>query len=121
MEWKKIDLKLTTTSMKLVEEKTLLRRKNHIRARLKELAGFESVMQDMQALKVGPFVHVRALRLLTRCHHRRRYTHGRVPYTRHQRQGDRLTGTAIREGRFRDNRMFHRRHIQTRIYACYEV
>ncbi|CAM9483848.1 unnamed protein product, partial [Laminaria digitata] len=51
MESKQIDLRLTTTSMKLVEEKSLLRRKQHIRARLKELAGFESVMHDMQALK----------------------------------------------------------------------
>lgn len=108
MEWKQIDLKLTTTSMKLVEEKSLLRRKNHIRARLKELAGFESVMLDMQALKVGHSVRVRALRLLI-CYHRRRgCTHGRVPHTRHQRQGDRLEGTAISEGIFRDHRMFHR-------------
>lgn len=50
---KSIDTKLTTTSMKLVEEKNLLRRKDNIKGRLKDLAGFESSLQDVQALKVG--------------------------------------------------------------------
>ncbi len=52
-EVKSIDNKLTTTSMKLAEEKVLLRRKNSIKARLKELVGFEAFLQEVQALKVG--------------------------------------------------------------------
>lgn len=39
--------------MKLVEEKTLLRRKDNIKARLKDLAAYELAQQDVQALKVG--------------------------------------------------------------------
>lgn len=52
-EVKSIDNKLTTTSMKLVEEKTLLRRKDVIKARLKELVVFETSLQKVQVLKVG--------------------------------------------------------------------
>lgn len=52
-EIKSIDTKLTTTSMKLIEEKNLLRRKDSIKTRLKDLAGFESCQKDVQALKVG--------------------------------------------------------------------
>ncbi|CAM9601826.1 unnamed protein product [Scytosiphon promiscuus] len=37
--------------MKLVEEKTLLRRKDSIKARLKELVAFESSLQEVQVLK----------------------------------------------------------------------
>lgn len=51
-EVRRIDTKLTTTSMKLVEEKALLRKKDIIKARLKDLVGFETSMQDLQALKV---------------------------------------------------------------------
>ncbi|CAM9491497.1 unnamed protein product, partial [Hapterophycus canaliculatus] len=50
-EVKSIDNKLTTTSMKLVEEKTLLRRKDSIKARLKELVAFESSLHEVQLLK----------------------------------------------------------------------
>lgn len=53
-----IDTKLTTTSMKLVEEKTLLRRKDNIKARLKDLAAYELAQQDVQALKVGHAIPV---------------------------------------------------------------
>lgn len=49
---KRIDTKLTTTSMKLVEEKNLLRKKEHLRTRLKDVSGFESSLQDIQAMKV---------------------------------------------------------------------
>lgn len=52
-EVKSIDTKLTTTSMKLVEEKNLLRRKDSLKTRLKDLAGFESCQKGMQALKVS--------------------------------------------------------------------
>ena len=50
---KQIDTKLTTTSMKLVDEKSLLRRKGVVKARLKELAGFEALMEEIHALKVS--------------------------------------------------------------------
>ncbi|CAM9770813.1 unnamed protein product, partial [Ectocarpus sp. 12 AP-2014] len=50
-EVRSIDTKLTTTSMKLVQEKTLLRRKDNIKARLKDLAAYELAQQDVQALK----------------------------------------------------------------------
>eukprot|EP00903_Cladosiphon_okamuranus_P007059 g6862.t1 len=50
-EIKRIDTKLTTTSMKLVEEKSLLRKKDVLKARLKELVGFETPMQEIHALK----------------------------------------------------------------------
>lgn len=52
-ESKRIDTLLTTTSMKLAEEKINLRKKEHIRARLKEYATFDSVEQDLNTLKVS--------------------------------------------------------------------
>lgn len=49
---KEIDTKLTTTSMKLVEEKKLLRKKEHLKARLKDIASIESSLQEHLQLKV---------------------------------------------------------------------
>ncbi|CAM9677105.1 unnamed protein product [Sphacelaria rigidula] len=55
-EIKRIDTRLTTTSMKLVEEKAQLRRKEHLKARVKDLASFEASLADIQALKVHMFL-----------------------------------------------------------------
>lgn len=51
-EIKRLDVKLTTTSMKLVDEKTCLRRKEHLKTRLKDLASYEAATGEIQALKV---------------------------------------------------------------------
>lgn len=56
---KRIDTQLTTTSMKLAEEKSLLRKKDVLRARLKDLEGFEKYMQENQGLKVGQVESIR--------------------------------------------------------------
>lgn len=61
-ELQKIDTQLTTTSMKLAQEKYLLRRKEHLKARLKDLSKYETVQADLQALKVS----IRRWQLLTR-------------------------------------------------------
>lgn len=66
-EVKSIDNKLTTTSMKLVEEKTLLRRKDSIKARLKELVVFESSLQEVQVLKVGRHFLSTRVRIIYDC------------------------------------------------------
>lgn len=51
-EIKSIDIKVTTTSMKLAEEKALIRRKENLRARLRGLTRYENYFKDYQALRV---------------------------------------------------------------------